>query len=341
MLLMVTNRRPLARGYGDEEQADFRYHYLYNYLGGEPGADGFGDGGRTKQDKKTFATALLDELQRLKDVVGVNTPKVGLYIHGYNNDWQDSIDELVDMHAALSKEIGYDPILVGFSWPSSGRTGRYLSDREEVRDSVPAFARFLGDIHEFLLETERQCFSTSYCIAHSMGNYLLRKGAEYLSDHLGTPVGRAMFNETVMLAPDIAATDIERDGKGQYIADFSRRVHLYYSKHDRALKASSAKRFGASRLGRHGPEDFTNLPPNVVAVDAAKYANSDAVDVAGLRDRSGEKPSVHSSHRYQQPIVADLVHAISSVDRSLIPNRNEVTPTSGLPGQRPNHYVLT
>ena len=59
-----------------------------------------------------------------------------------------------------------------------------------------------------------------------------------------------MFGETVMLAPDIAATDIERGGKGQYIADFSRRAHLYYSKHDRALKASSAKRFGANLLGR-------------------------------------------------------------------------------------------
>ena len=35
-------------------------------------------------------------------MVGVNIPKVGLYIHGYNYDWQASIDELVDMHAALS-----------------------------------------------------------------------------------------------------------------------------------------------------------------------------------------------------------------------------------------------
>lgn len=341
MLLMVTNRRPVTRGYGDEEQSDFRYHYVYNYLGGERGSDGFADGGRAKQTKKAFAVVLLDELRRLRDVVGVNTPKVGLYVHGYNNDWQDSIDELVDMHAVLSTAIGYDPVLVGFSWPSTGRTGRYLSDREEARDSVPAFVRLLADINEFLLETEPQCFSTSYCIAHSMGNYLLRKGAEYLSDHLGTPVGRAMFNETIMLAPDIAARDIERDGKGQYIADFSRRVHVYYSKHDRALKASSAKRFGANRLGRHGPEDFANLPGNVVAIDAAKYANSTAVDAADLKDRSGEKPSVHSSHRYQPPIVADIVQAISSVDRSLIPNRQEVAHTSEQPDLRPNHYVLT
>ena len=78
---------------------------------------------RTKQDKKAFTTVLLNELRRLKEVVGVNTPKVGLYIHGYNNDWQESIDELVDMHAALSKEIGYDPILVGFFWPHQAGPG--------------------------------------------------------------------------------------------------------------------------------------------------------------------------------------------------------------------------
>ncbi len=341
MLLMVTNRRPTTRGYGDEEQSGFRYHYLHNYLDGERGSDGFGDGGGAEKDKKAFSAVLLAELQRLKDVAGIGTPKVGLYIHGYNNDWQDSIDELVDMHAALSRAIGYDPVLVGFSWPSSGRTGRYLSDREEVRDSVPAFVRFLGDIHEFLLETEPRCFATSYCIAHSMGNYLLRKGTEYLSDHLGTPVGRAMFNETVMLAPDIAAKDVERDGKGQYIADFSRRVHVYYSKHDRALKASSAKRFGGNRLGRHGPEDFTNLPANVVAIDAKKYANSDAVDAASVKDRKGETPSVHSSHRYQPSIIADIAQVISSVDRSLIPNRREVAQLSDLPSLRPNHYGLT
>tara|TARA_B100000405_G_C16568337_1_gene368503 strand:- start:157 stop:417 length:261 start_codon:yes stop_codon:yes gene_type:complete len=86
-----------------------------------------------------------------------------------------------------------------------------------------------------------------------MGNYLLRKGLEYLSDQLGSPTGRKLFDETLMMAPDIAAHDIESNGKGRYIASFSRRVHVYFSKHDAVLTASNAKRFGANRLGRHGP----------------------------------------------------------------------------------------
>ncbi|TOQ50659.1 hypothetical protein CGG93_25365, partial [Vibrio parahaemolyticus] len=88
--------------------------------------------------------------------------------------------EIVDLEKELSPIVKYSPIIVGFSWPSTGKTLNYLSDREEVRDSVGAFTRFLKDINDFIIKNERDCFSTTFCIAHSMGNYLLRKGMEYL-----------------------------------------------------------------------------------------------------------------------------------------------------------------
>jgi esterase/lipase superfamily enzyme len=335
MLLMVTNRRKRKGRYADEEQGNYGYDYLYDHALDPAGADVFGGRGR-----RGFELALSREMLRLKTDHGVTTPKVGLYLHGYNNDWQDSIDELVDLHGALEPLVGYPPILVGFSWPSAGRTVEYLADREEARDSVPAFTRFLRDINAFLVRNERVCFATSFCIAHSMGNYLLRKGMEYLSDHLGTPVGRSLFNETVMLAPDLASGDIERDGKGRYIAEFSRRVHVYYSRFDRALKASSAKRFGGNRLGRHGADDYANLPRNVVLVDADKYAKADSVEQADLRDRRGERVSVHSSHRYHPAILADVLHVLSSVDRDSIPTRAATGKTRERPDLPSHHFDL-
>ena len=335
MLLMVTNRRIQGGKYSDEEQVNYGFDYLYDYKAGASGADGFSGKG-----KRGFEVALLREMLRLKNAAGVNTPKVGIYLHGFNNNWPESIDELVDLHAALEPIVGYPPILVGFSWPSAGRTVEYLADREEVRDSVPAFTRFLRDINDFLVRNERDCFATTFCIAHSMGNYLLRKGMEYLSDHLGTPVGRSMFNETVMLAPDLSSSDIERNGKGRYIAEFSRRVHVYYSRFDRALRASSAKRFGGNRLGRHGADDYANLRSNVVLVNAAKYANPDSVDTANLRDRNGDKVSVHSSHRYHPAILTDVLHVLSSVDRDVIPTRKETTKTPDRPNLPSNHFDL-
>ena len=268
MLFMVTNRRIINGQYGDEERSNKKFVYQYSYNMKDRGEDKF-----EKTGKKGFETALLKELKRLKNEENVSTPKVGIYLHGYNNDFQDSIDEIYDLEKSLTELNGYSPVIVGFSWPSSGKTAYYLSDREEVRDSVSAFTRFLLEINRLATRNEQDCFSTTFCIAHSMGNYLLRKGLEYLSDHLGSPTGRLLFDETVLIAPDIASKDIELDGKGQYIAHFSRRVHVYYSKHDRALKASSAKRFGGNRLGRHGADDYNNLAQSVVVIDAKKYGS--------------------------------------------------------------------
>lgn len=330
MLLMVTNRRFVNGRYGDEEKPNNKFDYRYGYNHKPARQDGFDNAG-----KAGFEAALLKELKRLKAEEGIGTPKVGIYLHGYNNDYQDSIDELFDLEKSLTKVVGYAPVLIGFSWPSTGRTANYLSDREEARDSVGAFTRFLLDINDFVVRNEQECFSTTFCIAHSMGNYVLRKGMEYMSDYLGSPQGRLLFNETLLLAPDLASKDIELDGKGNYIANFSRRVHVYYSRHDRALKASSVKRFGGARLGRHGSQDYDNLPRNVVVVDMEKYANSAACE--GLVERSGRQVSVHSGCKYHHDILKDIAQVLSSVDRHLISGREAMLTDEG---PSVNHFRL-
>jgi len=327
---MVTNRRISNGEYGDEEKPNRKFDYLYSYNNGQRKSDKF-----EKSGKKGFETALLSELNRLKDEDGINTPKVGIYLHGFNNSYQESIDEIYDLEQSLYNVYGHYPVIIGFSWPSSGKTSYYLSDREEVRDSVGAFTRFLLDINLLATKNEQDCFSTTFCIAHSMGNYLLRKGMEYLSDSLGRPTGRLIFNETIMMAPDISSEDIELDGKGQYIANFSRRVHVYYSKYDRTLKASSVKRFGGNRLGRHGVNNYENLPSNVIAIDAKVYANKESI--AGYKDREGEQVSVHSSHRYHKNILTDVIQVLSSIDRDQIEGREPVN-SDGIPMR--NHYRL-
>lgn len=330
MLFMVTNRRIINGKYGDEEKPNNKFEYQYAYNQKQRGRDKF-----EKTGKKGFEKALLAELKRLKEEENINTPKVGIYLHGYNNDYQDSMDEIFDLEKSLKEVYGHNPVIVGFSWPSSGKTASYLSDREEARDSIGAFTRFLIEINNLATGNEQDCFSTTFCIAHSMGNYLLRKGMEYLSDYLGTPAGRLLFDETVLLAPDLSSKDIEIDGKGRYIADFSRRVHVYYSKYDRALKASSAKRFGGNRLGRHGPNNYGNLPGNVVAIDAKIYANKKSI--SGFMDRKNEQVSVHSSHRYHQNILSDMIQVLSSIDRDQIEGREPVL-SEDMPMN--NHYKL-
>ncbi|MCK5888969.1 MAG: alpha/beta hydrolase [Methylococcales bacterium] len=330
MLFMVTNRKIINGEYSDKEKQNKKFDYLYSYNKASKESDKF-----DKSGKNGFEVALLSELNRLKHEEKINTPKVGIYLHGFNNDYQESLDEIYDLEQSLYKICQYHPIIIGFSWPSSGKTAHYLSDREEVRNSVSAFTRFLLDINSLTTKNEQKCFSTTFCIAHSMGNYLLRKGMEYLSDSLGSPAGRLLFNETIMLAPDLSSKDIELDGKGRYIANFSRRVHVYYSKHDRALKSSSIKRFGGNRLGRHGINDYENVPNNVVAVDAKTYANKNSIK--DYKDRDKKQVSVHSSHRYHQKILSDVAQVLSSIDRDQIEGREPVI-SDGMTTK--NHYKL-
>jgi hypothetical protein len=340
MLLMVTNRCKVKGEYGNEEQLKRQFDYLYDYNHLPMGQDGFNQTGKTG-----FETSLLKELIRLRDELSVNTPKIGIFIHGYNSDYRSSLDQLYDLEKNLGAVMGYPPVLIGFSWPSAGQVTDYLSDREEVRDSVGAFTRFLLDVNEFVERNARVCFATTYCMAHSMGNYLLRKGMEYASDYLGNPIGRMLFAETLLLAPDLASEDIQLHGKGSVICDFSRRVHVYYSHHDRALKASSAKRFGGNRLGRHGANDYSALPENVIVVNANQYANSESSSV--YKDRAGDAMSVHSCYKYHTAILADMVQVMSSVDRNMLVKREPVLPEPDPNNPNrvgaffKNHYRLT
>lgn len=329
MLLMVTSRRVRNGKYSDEEQPSYGKHYLIDYAGAPQGMDGFG----RKVNRVAFGKVVQAELQRQLADPKIETPAVGIYIHGYNNDWQDSIDELVDLRRCLEAHLGYEPFLIGFSWPSSGKSMNYLSDREEARDSVPAFARFVCDIAAFVRNNQQGCVARSYCIAHSMGGYLLRKGMEYASDYLGNPVGLKLFDETILLSADLSSRDLEYDGKGRFVRNLSRRVHVYYSKYDTTLRASSTKRFGGERLGRHGA-DADVLPDNVVLVDMEKFANKDSVERANLRTRDGKTVSVHSAARYHPRIIDDIWQVVMSMDRGLIGARLAVEEDQG------RHYKL-
>ena len=75
-----------------------------------------GDDTFEKTGKRGFETALLGGLERLKNKENISTPKVGIYLHAYNNDYQDSIDEIFDLEKSLTELNGYAPvIIVGFS----------------------------------------------------------------------------------------------------------------------------------------------------------------------------------------------------------------------------------
>ncbi len=50
--------------------------------------------------------------------------------------------------------------------------------------------------------------------------------------------------------------------------------------------------------------------------------------------------SGHSSHRYHPGILEDVVHVLSSVERTLIPTRREAPKLPDRPDLPPNHFEL-
>jgi len=83
-------------------------------------------------------------------------------------------------------------------------------------------------------------------------------------------------------------------------------------------------------------KDYANLPGNVVVVDARIHTNKESIK--GYEDRKKNQVSVHSSHRYHKRIMADVVQAISSIDRDQIKDR-EPYEVDGQPMS--NHFKLT
>jgi hypothetical protein len=73
-------------------------------------------------------------------------------------------------------------------------------------------------------------------------------------------------------------------------------------------------------------------------VDAKQFANQDSA--SGNKDRSGKQVSVHSVYKYHKNILADVVQALSSVDRDQIKNRERIDSEHASGETWNNHYRL-
>jgi esterase/lipase superfamily enzyme len=166
-----------------------------------------------------------------------------------------------------------------YSWPSSGTTSGYLSDYDASLDATEAFNQFLS-----LLKNEAGV-SRVHVIAHSIGNWLVANALrERALASKGSPT--QLIDQLVLAAPDIWA-DRFRDRFLATLPKFARRVTLYVSDNDRALKASTSVRGGIPRAGLRAGGllsatadgfdvvDATDLPAEFL--DHSYYANNESM----------------------------------------------------------------
>jgi len=315
---MVTNRRPVGSAYGDQEREDGGYDFLYGDLEGPRGSERFTGAGR-----RGFRAALLRGPRELRSRYAIETPRAGVYIFGEQRSWQASIDELVDLDERLAARLGAEPLLVGVSWISSSGLSTTPADGAEPSGSVAAFTRFLGDTDGFLAQTERQCFSGSFCIAHSRGARLLSQGLCHLGDLPEARVGRCLFDETVLLEPDLSLRDLALDGEGVWISRLSRRVHVYRSRAERASAGPPARLGAGGRPAVPSAGETRRLPANLVVVEAGRCAEISGHRREDLRGRWRKTESARDAFWNDSEVLADIAHVLAQTDEDEIPTRRQ------------------
>src|SRR5262245_2406028 len=208
---------------------------------------------------------------------------LSLFVHGYNNTWQDAVKRYAQIKADLfdKRDLG---LLVLYTWPSNGTSAGYLPDREDARASGEQTAQLFTTLHDIVLKNEivaaetddmkKRCRAKISVIAHSMGNYVVQKGLAVAARRLNSPQLITLIHQLAMVAADVDNDLFQRDqpdsSDGSLMANLCYRIGALYTGLDNVLGASAGlKHFGKRRLGRSGLADRDNVYDNVFAEDVS------------------------------------------------------------------------
>lgn len=203
-----------------------------------------------------------------------------VFVHGFNVAFVEGIYRT----AQLAHDLAFEGPVALYSWPSKGGAHPldYTHDENAVDYAAPHLRGFLR------LLAEDTGAETVHVLAHSMGNRVL---VEAMRDMGEPPPGSCTFHEVMLTAPDIDARVFARDIVPA-ITPRARRVTLYASSQDRALKISKSVH-GYPRAGESGE----NL---VVA------AGIETIDVSRLdTDFLG-----HSYYGESKSVVSDIYYLL-------------------------------
>lgn len=242
-----------------------------------------------------------------------------IYIHGFGFSFEDAIRR----SAALKlKYSAGNPINVfAFSWPGDGKMIpfiSYYSDRSDARNSGMAMARTFLFLKDFLgrmrLSDQAFCDQRLHVLAHSMGNYALRHGLQGIRSELSDKIPR-IFDNIILAAADEDDDAFEFDHKFRKLSMLARRVHIYFSPHDRALLISDKTKRNPDRLGSDGPRLIDDLPRKVVLIDCRQV------------DHAEGDLQIHQYYRLKREVVEDISEVLAGTAPEDIDHREHNTAT--------------
>ncbi|AWM88920.1 hypothetical protein C4E04_01275 [Microvirga sp. 17 mud 1-3] len=189
-----------------------------------------------------------------------NRRSIRLFIHGYNNSFQEAVYRL----AQITADAHDHRVAVLFAWPSQANPLSYSADRAAAGASTEGLARTI----EILAERPR---TGIVLLAHSMGGWLTIETLAKMRRELRQETFKR-FSNVVLAAPDIDVADMVRHLEA--IGRLPRPLTLLVSRDDAAL-ALSRIITGGRRVGADDVHD-----PWVQA--AARRYGARVVDISEL-----------------------------------------------------------
>src|SRR3954447_23067386 len=196
--------------------------------------------------------------------------KVFVFVHGFNNSFQESLFRL----AQLQADAKIDGIPILFSWPSQARVAAYATAQDA--------ASYSGDYLTKLLTmlTRSPGVGDILIVGHSMGAKLTADALQQLRAE-GKNQVIARLGRVVLAAPDINAQAFR--AQVQAIGPLKPPLLVLVSKDDGALQMSSFLSGGG--VPRAGALDVNNP----IVQEAALTAKVQVVDISQLESRDGMK----------------------------------------------------
>lgn len=218
--------------------------------------------------------AVMSEADFLKAVAPQSTTrrkkhKIFLFVHGFNNNFQESLFRLAQLQA--DAQIEGVPVL--FSWPSQGSVAAYAADQDAAlysRDYLVSLLTMLTrspDVSDILM------------VGHSMGGMLTVDALRQLRTE-GKNQVIARLGRVVLASPDISAPTFRE--QVQTIGPLKPPLLVLVSKDDGALRVSSMLGGGAPRAGALDVA-------NPIVQEAALKAKVQVVDISQLESHDNLK----------------------------------------------------
>lgn len=204
-------------------------------------------------------------------LAGKNKGRVMVFVHGYNNRFEDAVYRLTQIvHDSQAEAV---PVL--FTWPSRGRLLSYYYDRESANYSRDALEQVLRAL------ARNPKVKDISILAHSMGNWVTIESLRQIAIKDGRLMPK--ITNVMMAAPDVDvnvfSTQMSRMGQPRP------RFTLFVSQDDRALALSRRIADGEPRLGAINP----NTEPLKDDLEREKIVVLDLTEVKSVGTANHDK----------------------------------------------------